>query len=206
VPLRERNELLLAGGYAPAFPAHDLDAAALDAVRSALRQVLTGHEPYPALVVNRAWELVDANTAIRIFTAGVARDLLAPPANVLRLSLHPDGMAPRIANLAEWRAHLLARLRREVDASADPGLAALYEELRGYPGGGQGGEPPRPEDVVVPLRFRFGDTGSQQSELSFFSITAVVGSPVDVTVSELAIESFYPADRATGAALPRWSP
>ncbi len=205
VPLRERNDLLLAGGYAPAFPERDLDAAALDAVREALRQVLTGHEPYPAVVVNRAWELVDANSAIRIFTAGVARDLLAPPANVLRLSLHPDGMAPRIANLAEWRTHLLARLRREADATADPGLAALYDELRGYPGGDGDGEPPRPEDVVVPLRFRFGDAGTDQTELSFFSITAVVGSPVDVTVSELAIESFYPADRATGDALRRWS-
>jgi transcriptional regulator with XRE-family HTH domain len=201
VPLRERNDLLLAGGYAPAFPAHDLDAAALDAVRTALRQVLTGHEPYPAVVVNRAWELVDANSAIRMFTAGVDPALLAPPANVLRLSLHPDGMAPRIANLAEWRAHLLARLRREADATADPGLAELHDELRGYPGGEQAGEPPRREDVVVPLRFRWDGT-----ELRFFSITAVVGSPVDVTVSELAIESFYPADQATGDALRRWSP
>src|SRR3954454_21638486 len=136
VPLRERNVLLLAGGFAPAFPAHDLDAPALDAVRTALRQVLTGHEPYPAVVVNRSWELLDANAAIALFTADVAPDLLAPPVNVLRLSLHPDGMAPRIANLAEWRGHLLARLRREAEITADPALEALHRELRGYPGAG----------------------------------------------------------------------
>jgi transcriptional regulator with XRE-family HTH domain len=198
VPLRERNDLLLAGGFAPAFPAHDLEAPALDAVRAALRQVLAGHQPYPALVVNRAWELVDANAAVPLLLAGVASELLAPPVNVLRLSLHPDGMAPRIVNLGEWRAHLLGRLRREVDVTADAGLATLYDELRGYPGDEPDAPHPSAADVVVPLRFRYGD-----AELRFFSITAVVGTPVDVTVSELAIESFYPADDATGAALRR---
>jgi len=199
VPLRERNTLLLAGGFAPAFPAHDLDAPALDAVRTALRQVLTGHEPYPAVVVNRSWELVDANSAIALFTADAAAELLSPPVNVLRLSLHPDGMAPRIANLGEWRAHLLARLRREAEVTADPVLDALHRELRGYPGGDSTTVTGRP-DVVVPLRFRH-DYG----ELRFFSITAVVGSPADVTVAELAIESFYPADRETGDELRRLS-
>jgi len=199
VPLRERNALLLAGGFAPAFPAHALDAPALDAVRTALRQVLTGHEPYPAVVVNRSWELVDANGAIALFTADVAADLLAPPVNVLRLSLHPDGMASRIANLGEWRAHLLARLRREAELTADPGLDELHRELRGYPGEDSTTVPGRP-DVVVPLRFRHDD-----GELRFFSITAVVGSPADVTVAELAIESFYPADRETGDELRRLS-
>jgi MmyB-like transcription regulator ligand binding domain len=164
------------------------------AVSAALRRVLAGHEPYPAVLVNRWWELVDANTSIALLTAGAARALLEPPVNVLRLSLHPDGMAPRIANLAEWRAHLLARLQRQVAATGDARLAELHQELLGYPGGESGS--PATTDVVVPLRYRHGDR-----ELSFFSITAVIGTPMDVTVQELAIESFYPADEATAAAL-----
>jgi transcriptional regulator with XRE-family HTH domain len=194
VPLRDRNTLLLAGGYAPAYPEHGLDEPELTAVRTALRRVLTGHEPYPAVLVNRWWELVDANSSIALLTAGAARTLLQPPMNVLRLSLHPDGMAPRIANLAEWRAHLLARLQRQAAATGDARLAELHQELLGYPGGESGS--PATTDVVVPLRYRHGD-----QELSFFSITAVIGTPMDVTVQELAIESFYPADEATAAAL-----
>jgi transcriptional regulator with XRE-family HTH domain len=194
VPLRERNTLLLAGGYAPAYPEHGLDEPELTAVRAALRRVLTGHQPYPAVLVNRWWELVDGNTGIALLTAGAAPALVEPPVNVLRLSLHPDGMAPRIANLAEWRAHLLARLHRQAAATGDARLAELHQELRGYPGGESGS--PSTTDVVVPLRYRHGD-----QELSFFSITAVVGTPMDVTVQELAIESFYPADEATTAAL-----
>lgn len=194
VPLRDRNALLLAGGYAPAYPEHGLDEPELTAVRTALRRVLTGHEPYPAVLVNRWWELVDGNTSIALLTAGAARTLLQPPVNVLRLSLHPDGMAPRIANLAEWRAHLLARLQRQAAATGDARLAELHQELLGYPGGESGS--PATTDVVVPLRYRHGD-----QELSFFSITAVIGTPMDVTVQELAIESFYPADEATAAAL-----
>lgn len=194
VPLRDRNALLLAGGYAPAYPEHGLGEPELTAVRSALRRVLTGHEPYPAVLVNRWWELVDANTGIALLTAGAARTLLKPPVNVLRLSLHPDGMAPRIANLAEWRAHLLARLQRQAAATGDARLAELHQELLGYPGGESGS--PATTDVVGPLRYRHDD-----QELSFFSITAVIGTPMDVTVQELAIESFYPADEATAAAL-----
>ncbi len=194
VPLRERNTLLLAGGYAPAYPAHGLDEPELAAVRRALRQVLAGHEPYPAVVVNRWWELADANASIGVLTAGAAAWLLEPPVNVLRLSLHPEGMASRIINLAEWRAHVLGRLRRQAAATGDPALAALHSELRGYPGGES--EPPPATDVVVPLRYAHGGR-----ELSFFSITAVVGTPMDVTVEELAIESFYPADEPTAAAL-----
>jgi len=190
VPLRERNALLLAGGFAPVFPEHGLDDPSLDAVRGALRQVLIGHEPHPAVVIDHHWRLVDANSGIGLFTAGVAAELLAPPINVLRLSLHPDGMAPRIVNLGEWRAHLLARLARQAAQTADPELAALHEELAGYPGG-TGPEPHR-HDVVVPLRYRHGER-----ELSFLSLTAVFGTPLDVTVAELAIESFYPADAAT---------
>jgi transcriptional regulator with XRE-family HTH domain len=194
VPLRDRNALLLAGGYAPAYPEHGLAEPELQAVRRALSRVLKGHEPYPAVVVNRWWELVDANAGIALFTREVKPELLRPPANVLRLSLHPDGMAPRIVNLPEWRAHLLTRLLHQAEATGDTRLAELYDELAAYPGGQS--PPPAPADIVVPLRYH-GDA----AELSFLSITAMVGTPLDVTVSELAIESFYPADAATAAAL-----
>jgi transcriptional regulator with XRE-family HTH domain len=194
VPLRDRNALLLAGGYAPAYPERTLEAPELKAVQAALERVLKAHEPYPAVVVNRWWELVAANQGIGLFTRHVRPDLLEPPANVLRLSLHPDGMAPRIANLPEWRAHLLARLHRQAEATGDPRLAVLHAELSAYPGGQAAA--PEPADVVVPLRYR-----SPAAELSFLSLTAVVGTPMDVTVEELAIESFYPADDATAAAL-----
>jgi transcriptional regulator with XRE-family HTH domain len=194
VPLRDRNTMLLAGGYAPVYPERPLDGPELVAVRAALRHVLAGHDPYPAMVVNRWWELVDANAAVTMLTEPVAPELLAPPVNVLRVSLHPGGMAPRIVNLAEWRAHLLARLQRQVAATGDVRLAELLAELRGYPGG-EGGRP-APTDVVVPLRYRHGD-----QELSLFSMTAVIGTPMDVTIEELAIESFYPADEATADAL-----
>jgi transcriptional regulator with XRE-family HTH domain len=200
VPLRDRNALLLAGGYAPVYPERGLGEPELQAVRSALKRVLRGHEPYPAVVVNRWWELVDANAGIALFTEHVKPGLLEPPANVLRLSLHPDGMAPRIANLPEWRAHLLTRLHHQAEATGDARLAELHEELAAYPGGQ--GPPPAPADVAVPLRYRAGAGKKEQGrELAFLSITAVVGTPLDVTVSELAIESFYPADAPTAAAL-----
>ena len=198
VPLRERNHLLLAGGYAPAFGQTALDAPQMAAVRAALRQVLAGHEPYPAVVVDRAWNLVDANAAVAVLVGQADPALLVPPVNVLRVSLHPAGMAPLIVNLGEWRAHLFGRLRREIALTADPGLAELYQELRAYPCDQP--EPdvevPGPGDVVVPLRLRHGDR-----ELSFLSIMASFGTPLDVTVAELAIESFFPADPATGSAL-----
>ena len=194
VPLRDRNALLLAGGFAPAYPEHGLAEPELQAVRDALKRVLDGHEPYPAAVVNRWWELVDANAGIALFTGDVRPELLEPPVNVLRLSLHPDGMAPRIANLPEWRAHLLARLHRQAEATGDPRLYSLYSELEAYPGGQA--QPPLSTDVVVPLRYR-----AAEAELSFLSITAVIGTPMDVTVEELAIESFYPADHQTAKAL-----
>ncbi|GAB2457667.1 helix-turn-helix domain-containing protein [Jatrophihabitans fulvus] len=189
VPLRERNELLLAGGYAPAYPQHRLDAPELARVRDALRLVLTGHEPYPALVINRWWELQDANTTVPLLTAGCAPHLLEPPVNVLRLSLHPDGMAPRIVNLAQWRARLLTQVRHRAAATGDDRLVALHRELVAYPGGS---DPSPVDDVVVPLRLR-GDDG----ELAFFSVAAAVETAADVTVEELVIESFYPADAAT---------
>jgi transcriptional regulator with XRE-family HTH domain len=190
VPLRERNQLLLAGGYAPAYPQHGLDAPELASVREALRLVLSGHEPYPALVINRWWELLDANAAVVVITAGCAPRLLEPPVNVLRLSLHPDGMAPRIANLAQWRGHLLEQLRRRAEQTGDVRLRELHAELLAYPGGLDTSVPS--DNVVVPLRLRH-ETG----ELSFFSIAAQVETAADVTVDELVIESFYPADLET---------
>ena len=194
VPLRERNALLLAGGYAPAYPEHSLEEPELTRLRTALRQILTGHEPYPALVVNRWWEMLDGNAAIAVLTEGCDPALLTSPVNALRVSLHPDGMAPRIANLAEWRAHILERLHRQVHTTRDPRLAELHAELAAYPGGVT--ERPELTDVAVPLRLRHGD-----QELAFFSMTAIVGAPLDVTVAEVAIESFYPADAETAAAL-----
>jgi hypothetical protein len=169
-------------------------------VRGAVRQVLFGHEPYPAVAVDRNWNLVDTNSGVALLTEGVAEELLVPPANVLRVSLHPDGMAPRIANLGEWRAHLLGRLRRQVALTADAALSRLLDELRAYPC--EQPEPevevPGPGDIVVPLRIHH-----EGGELSFFSTVAIFGTPLDVTVSELAIESFFPADPDTAFVLRR---
>jgi transcriptional regulator with XRE-family HTH domain len=197
MPLRERNHLLLAAGYAPVYTETRLESRELTVVRNAVRQVLSAHEPYPAAVVDRAWNLVDANASLAGFLDGVAPWLLEPPANVLRVSLHPEGIAPRIANLGEWRAHLLGRLWRQVALTADPALEALHEELRAYPCDQPQTEvAPGPGDLFVPLRIRTGG-----GELAFFSTIATFGTPLDVTVSELAIESFFPADPQTAAAL-----
>jgi transcriptional regulator with XRE-family HTH domain len=200
VPLRDRNNLLLAGGYAPAYREGALDAPELATIQSTLRQVLTAHEPNPALVVDRHWNLVDANATVAIFLRGAPAALFTPPINVLRLSLHPDGMAPHIVNLGQWRAHLLARLRRQANATGDPVLAALHKELRDYPCDQPEPEVelPGPGDVAVPLRYNHGG-----DILSFISITAVFGTPLDITLAELAIESFFPADPATARILGR---
>jgi transcriptional regulator with XRE-family HTH domain len=198
VPLRERNYLLLAAGYAPVYSESVLDSPQMSAVRDAVQQVLTAHEPYPAVVVDRAWNLVDANASIALFMEGVAPELHTPPMNALRISLHPAGMAPRIVNLGEWRAHLLGRLRRQIALTTDAALADLYDELRSYPCDQP--EPaielPGPGDIVVPLRIRYNG-----HELAFLSIVATFGTPLDITVAELAIESFFPADAATAAIL-----
>jgi transcriptional regulator with XRE-family HTH domain len=193
VPLRARNELLLAGGYAPAYGERDLGGPRLATVLAALRDVLAGHEPYPAVLVDRHWTMVDANAGIARLIDGAAAWLLEPPVNVLRLSLHPDGMAPRIRNLAEWRTHVLHRLDRQALATGDPVLRELHEELAALPGGTAR---TTPDGIVVPLRY---DAGGRL--LTFFSVTSVLGTPLDVTLSELAVESFLPADAATAAAL-----
>lgn len=198
VPLRERNRLLLAAGYAPVYAQTDLDSPRMSAVRDAVQQVLRAHEPYPAVVVDRQWNLVAANTGIAMFTHDIAPELMEPPVNVLRVSLHPRGMATHIINLGEWRAHILSRLRRQLTLTADSELARLYEELRAYPCEGPDPEVeiPGPSDIVIPLRIRHGD-----GELAFLSTVATFGTPLDITVAELAIESFYPADIHTATVL-----
>ena len=197
VPLRDRNELLLAAGYAPLYGERPLDDPEMTPVREALELVLRGHEPYPAAVVDRWWEMVAANVGIALLTEGVAPELLEPPVNVMRVALHPEGMAPRIVNFGEWRAHLLERLRHQASVTGDAALAALYDEVSGYPGPA-GGDPHRGGgEVFVPLVFRAADG----RELRFFSTVATFGTAVDITVAELAIESFFPADTATAEAL-----
>ena len=197
VPLRDRNHLLLAAGYAPAFAQRELDAPELGPVRDAIDQVLRGHEPYPALVIDRHWGLVAANRALGILAGGVAEELLEPPINVLRLSLHPEGLAPRILNLHQWRVHLLERLARDALASGDPALTVLHDELASYSDGEAGpGLDPAFADIAVPLRLRHGEI-----ELAFISTKTTFGTAVDVTVAELSIESFFPAERWTAEAM-----
>jgi transcriptional regulator with XRE-family HTH domain len=201
IPLRERNALLVAAGYAPVFPERQLEDPALQPARKAMELVLAGHEPYPALAVDRHWTLIASNNAVSPFLEGVDPALLQPSCNVLRLSLHPSGLAPRIANYAQWRAHLFERLRRQIDITADPVLADLFNELLAYPApAGAQAHIPAPDreygNLVVPLQIMT-DSGT----LSFISTITVFGTPVDVTLSELALESFFPADAHTGEIL-----
>jgi transcriptional regulator with XRE-family HTH domain len=198
VPFRDRNVMLLAAGHAPIYEQRPLEDPAMGPVRDALDQVLRGHEPYPAVVVDRHWGMVAANAGIAALTAGVDPALLEPPVNVLRLSLHPDGVAGRIVNLAQWRAHLLERLGRQAVTSGDPALAALREELAAYPGGESSARDTDPASaaIAVPLRLRQDDR-----VLSFISTVTTFDTATDVTVAELAIEAFYPADAETAAAL-----
>ena len=202
VPLRERNELLLAAGYAPEYRQLAYEDPGLAPVREAIEQVLSAHDPYPAVVVDRHWELVAANRGLGMLTEGVAPHLLEAPANALRISLHPEGMAPRILNLGEWRGHTLRRLERQLRLTGDPAVAGLIEELSAYPGPEEPAGEGSGHDVFVPLRVR----GPKDEPLSFFGTIATFGTAVDVTVAELSIESFFPADDATAAATRAWAP
>jgi transcriptional regulator with XRE-family HTH domain len=195
VPLRDRNQLLLAAGYAPAYGEHPLDAPEMAPVREAIDGVLAGHAPFPAIAVDRWWNLVAANEPLGLLIEGIAPALMEPPVNTLRVALHPEGMAPRILNLGQYRAHLLDRLRREVALTADERLAALHDELSAYPAPPAPPTPAHPE-IAVPLRLLAGD-----QELAFFSTIATFGTALDITLAELAIEAFFPADAATAAAL-----
>lgn len=195
IPLRERNILFLAAGFAPEHPARKLDSPDLEAARHAVDLILAAHEPNPAIAIDRHWNLVAGNRMLAPFFEGVAPHLQQPPVNVLRATLHPEGVAPRIANLAQWRTHLLTRLRRQIDLTADPVLAALHDEIVTYPEGNP--HPSRTDDrevtnFVVPLRLH-----TSTGVLSFLYTTTVFGTPLDVTLDELAIETFFPADSFT---------
>ena len=196
VPLRQRNSLLMAAGFAPGYGESDLADPRLKPALAAVELVLKGHDPYPAIAVDRAWNMVMANAAAAPFLEGIAdASLLEPPVNVLRLALHPHGLASRILNLDEWRAHLIGRLRQQVDTTADAGLQALEKELCAYPGRpvptGSFHDPSA--GIAIPMR-----VDMYGVVLSFITTITVFGTPLDVTLSELAIESFFPADAETG--------
>lgn len=194
IPLRDQNLLLVAAGYAPVFPERSLDDPVLSAARKAVDLVLTGHEPYPALAIDRHWNMIAANAALPRLLTDIDASLLSPPVNVLRLSLHPRGLAPRILNLAEWRVHLFIRLRRQIDLSADPVLVDLMTELSGYPQPkGRGIAKEEYGGVIVPLKLQVGG-----HSLSLISTTTLFGTPLDISLSELALETFFPADAQTG--------
>lgn len=196
VPLRERNSMLLAAGYAPRYSTTSLDADALASVRAALAQLIEAHDPFPAVVVDRHWNAVMVNRGAMAFTAGVAEHLLGPPLNVYRLTLHPDGMSRHIANLDEWATHLLGTLARQVAATRDQGLRELLEEVSAYPNIVHLERSWRARDrapsVVVPLRLHTGDRVQ-----SWFSTNTTIGTPVDITLDEIHVELFHPADEAT---------
>jgi transcriptional regulator with XRE-family HTH domain len=202
VPLRDRNAMLLTAGYAPLYAERNLDDPAMAGARQAIEHLLKGHEPYPALAVDRHWTLIAANTAVAPLMRGVANiKLLDPPLNVLRLSLHSQGLAPRIANLPEWRAHLLDRLRHQIAVTGDSTLADLLQELSAYPVGDKlaairAAPPSDSGGVLVPLEF-----ASEAGLLSLISTTTIFGTPRDVTLSELALEAFFPANAKTAEML-----
>ena len=192
VPLRERNVLLVAAGFAPAFPQRSLDDPALKSARAAIDLVLKAHEPNPALAYDRHWNLVTANRMVAPLLAGIPQRLLGQPLNILRLAFHPEALAARTVNLAEWCGHLLERLNRQCEVTADPELLKLYQELKAYPIPARSA-PLSADNVAIPLKLR-----SEGGEvLSFFSTTMVFGTPVDITLSELALETFFPADDLT---------
>lgn len=202
MPLRERNVMLVSAGFAPVYSQRSLDDPALASMRQAVDLVLKGHDPHPALAVDRHWSLIAANDALVSLIGDVDPALMKPPVNVLRLSIHPAGLARRIVNFTEWRNHLVHRLHRQVDQTGDAVLARLIEELRAYPTPDAAARAPKPGHdyggIVVPLQLTTGE-----GVLTLFSTTTIFGTPVDVTLSELAIEAFFPADHETGLALRR---
>ncbi|WP_093173202.1 helix-turn-helix domain-containing protein [Variovorax sp. YR266] len=200
VPLRERNALLVAAGFAPMYRQRSLDDPAMAAARRAVDLVLKGHEPFPALAVDRHWNLVAHNALVPLLMEGASPELLKPPINVLRLSLHPDGVAPRIANLAQWRTHLLERLQQQIAATGDAVLQALHDELAAYPSPAVSHDAPVIDTALSAVAVPF-QVVMPSGVLSFISTITIFGTPVDVTLQELAVESFFPADEQTAAAL-----
>lgn len=198
VPFRGRNALLLAAGFAPVYSETQLDSPDAAAGRRAVDLVLASHEPFPALAVDRHWHLVAANRAVPLLLTGIPEELLQPPLNVLRLSLHPRGLAPRIENLGEWREHVFMRLQHQIGVTNDEGLIALVKELESYPGDDTPGKTHDAQfgGLIVPLKIR-----SDAGILTYFTTTTVFGTAVDITFSELIIESFMPGDAFTAAAV-----
>jgi transcriptional regulator with XRE-family HTH domain len=194
LPLRERNDLLLTAGYAAAYSQTPLNDPALAPVQTALKHILDGHLPYPAIVVDRHGDLVAANAAFAVITEGAAPELLEPPANVYRLALHPEGIAPRIVNFSEWAQHILERLHAEIVRNPDERLADLHAELKKY-------VPDRPLEAghlgfAVPLRLRSAD-----SELHLITTITTFATAVDITLAELKLEAFLPTDEVTSSIL-----
>jgi transcriptional regulator with XRE-family HTH domain len=199
VPLRDRNRLLLAAGFAPVFGERSLDESEMAPVREALERFLSAHEPYPAVVVDRHWNIVASNRGVAYVTRGVAPELRTPPVNALRIALHPDGLAPRISNLADWSGYLLTRLRREIEATGDPDLEALYQELVAYPGVAKEddrADAPTPNQIMLKHELRLDDR-----DLALFCTFTTFGTAHDLTLAELTIVAFYPADPQTAEAL-----
>jgi len=198
VPLRERNDLLLAAGFSPAYAESALDSPQMRPVRQALEHLLQAHDPFPAVAVDRHWNLVLANTSSLSLVGGVTEELLRPPINVLRATLHPDGLARRILNFEDYSAHLLDRLRRQIFLTGDSGLETLFAEVASYPRVriGAGGEQSGPNDVVFPVRISEGT-----EVLSFFTMISTLGTALDVTLADLAVESFFAADQRTATLL-----
>ncbi|MFF2611880.1 helix-turn-helix domain-containing protein [Kitasatospora sp. NPDC058046] len=203
VPVRERNALLLAAGYAPHYPETPLDDPSMAALRGGLERLLAAHDPYPAVVVDGSFRVLAANRSLGLLLDGVAPHLLEPPFNAIRITLHPDGLAPRIVNLRQWRRHLLERMERQLELVRAEPLRRLYEEVRGYPEpAGDPADEPADDRVdgpaaygspfALPLRIRY-----EERVLSFLSTIATFNTPLDVTVSELAMETFLPADAET---------
>jgi len=199
VPLRERNPLLMAAGYAPTYQATDFDAPEMQSVRDAVERLLAAHEPYPAILVDRRWNLVSANRAATVLVDGVAPELIAPNCNVLRASLHPQGLAPRIVNIAPWSAHVIDNLRRQIAVTGDDELRELERELLGYARDMGVTVPPpaeAPRAIATTMRLR-----TQWGELALMTLIATFGTALDITLAELSLETFLPADPATAAAL-----
>jgi hypothetical protein len=203
IPLRERNALLLSAGYAPMYSERRLDDPALEQAHKAVLLVIEGHLPYPALAIDRHWNLVASNSVLAALLSGVAPSLLEPPVNVMRLGLHPQGVAPRVLNYTQFRTNSLTRLRQQIAATADPILIELLAELESYPLVSTPETESKFDDadyggVIVPFRLR-----TDFGVLSFFSTTTVFGTPLDITLAEIAIESFFPADPQTAEILAR---
>lgn len=196
IPFRARNTLLTAAGFAPCHGERTLDDPTMQRAQASIEHILKGHMPFPAIAVDRHWNIIAANEAIGFFTEQISGAMLEPPMNAIRLALHPDGLAPQVVNLAEWHAHVIEQLDRQIEASADAGLIALREEVAGYPHGGGEAVPGNPDRIWIPLVI---DTTA--GRMSFISTITIFGTPVDVTLAELAIEAFYPADKKTAERL-----